>query len=92
MKIEYTPTRALRPHPNKTRTHSRKPLRQIAESIVEFGFCNPVLIDDAKPIITGHGRVETAKLLASTIYEPAGSRISAKVDKRTYVLRNHLSR
>ena len=38
-------------------------VRQIADSITRFGFCNPVLIDDANQIIAGHGRVEAAKLL-----------------------------
>ena len=42
------------------RTHSKKQVRQIANS-AKFGFCNPVLIDDL--IIAGHGRVEAAKLL-----------------------------
>jgi ParB-like chromosome segregation protein Spo0J len=45
MKIEYTPVRELRAYPNNARTHSRKQLRQIANSIKKFGFCNPVLID-----------------------------------------------
>jgi len=63
MNIEYTPVRELRPHPNNARTHSRKQIRQIAKSIEKFGFCNPVLIDNDKQIIAGHGRVEAAKLL-----------------------------
>jgi DNA modification methylase len=53
----------LRPHPRNARTHSRKQIRQIAESIRRFGFTNPVLIDDDGEIIAGHGRVEAAKLL-----------------------------
>ena len=48
MQIEYTPVRELRPHPNNARTHSRNQIRQIANSIKKFGFCNPVLVDDAK--------------------------------------------
>src|SRR5262249_43685232 len=63
MKIEYTPVRELRSYPNNARTHSKKQIRQIANSIAKFGFCNPVLIDDTKQIIAGHGRVEAAKLL-----------------------------
>ena len=63
MKIENTAVRELRPHPNNPRTHSRKQIKQIAKSIEQFGFCNPVLVDDGKRIIAGHGRVEAAKLL-----------------------------
>src|SRR5256884_8357136 len=63
MKIDYTRVCELRPYPNNARTHSKKQVRQIANSIAKFGFCNPVLIDDDKQIIAGHGRVEAAKLL-----------------------------
>ena len=70
MQIEYTPVRELRPHPNNARTHSKKQIRQIAKSITQFGFCNPVLVDDAKQIIAGHGRVEAAKLLTRPISAP----------------------
>lgn len=57
------PIDELNPCPRNARTHSRKQLRQIANSIERFGFTNPVLIDDAGQIIAGHGRVEAAKLL-----------------------------
>jgi len=63
MKIEFIPVSELRPYPNNARTHSKKQIQQIAKSIAKFGFCNPVLIDDAKQIIAGHGRVEAAKVL-----------------------------
>jgi hypothetical protein len=39
MKIEYTPVRELRFYPNNARTHSKKQIRQIANSIAKFGFC-----------------------------------------------------
>jgi len=45
------------------RTHSKKQIRQIADSIQEFGFTNPVLIDASQTVIAGHGRVRAAKLL-----------------------------
>ena len=61
MNIEYTPVNELRPYAGNARTHSRKQIRQIAKSIERFGFCNPVLIDDSKQIVAGHGRVEAAK-------------------------------
>jgi DNA modification methylase len=53
----------LRPYPRNARTHSKKQIRQIADSIRRFGFTNPVLISDDDEIIAGHGRVEAAKLL-----------------------------
>jgi hypothetical protein len=53
----------LRPYANNARTHSKKQIRQIADSIAKFGFTNPVLVGDDDEIIAGHGRVEAAKLL-----------------------------
>jgi hypothetical protein len=63
MQIETLPVDTLRPYPRNARTHSHKQIRQIANSIRRFGFCNPVLIDDQRQIIAGHGRVAAAKLL-----------------------------
>ncbi|PCJ61089.1 MAG: DNA methylase N-4 [Rhodospirillaceae bacterium] len=50
-------------NPRNARTHAPAQIRQIAASIREFGFTNPLLIDDANNIIAGHGRLEAAKLL-----------------------------
>src|SRR6266568_6266353 len=86
MKIEYTSVRELRPHPNNARTHSKKQIRQIAKSIAQFGFCNPVLVDDAKQIIAGHGRVEAAKLLGIDAVPTVRLSHLSDADKRAYVL------
>ena len=86
MKIEYTAVRELRPHPNNARTHSRKQVGQIAKSIEKFGFCNPVLIDDTKQIIAGHGRVEAAKLLGIETVPTCRLSHLSDADKRAYVL------
>jgi DNA modification methylase len=61
--IEPIPVASLRPHPGNARTHSKRQVRQIADSIRRFGFVNPVLIGHDGGIIAGHGRVEAAKLL-----------------------------
>lgn len=53
----------IQPAKRNARTHSRKQLRQIANSIERFGFTNPVLIDDEDRILAGHGRVAAAKLI-----------------------------
>src|SRR6476620_7289070 len=86
MKIEYTPVRELRPCPNNARTHSRKQIRQIARSIERFGFCNPVLVDDAKQIIAGHGRVEAAKLLGIDAVPTCRLSHLSAAEKRAYIL------
>jgi len=56
----------LKPYAGNARTHSKKQLQQIARSIEEFGFINPVLVDSEGQIIAGHGRVDAAKLLGRT--------------------------
>src|SRR5258707_15872736 len=61
--IEPMPVTSLRRHQGNARTHSKKQVRQIADSIRHFGFTNPVLIGEDGEIIAGHGRVEAAKLL-----------------------------
>ena len=60
-KIEYIETDRLVPSPNNARTHSEAQIEQIRDSIREFGFLNPVLIDDELNIIAGHGRVLAAQ-------------------------------
>lgn len=53
----------LIPYANNSRTHSEEQVNQIASSIKEWGFTNPVLIDEEGGIIAGHGRVMAAKKL-----------------------------
>lgn len=54
----------LRPWQRNARTHSRKQIRQIADSIRRFGFTNPVLVDRKNTILSGHGWVAAAELLS----------------------------
>ena len=53
----------LKPYGKNARTHSEQQIGQIAESIREFGFTNPVLIDSNNGLIAGHARLEAAKRL-----------------------------
>lgn len=53
----------LIPYTNNAKKHPEKQVHQIAASIREFGFISPILIDDNKTIIAGHGRLEAAKVL-----------------------------
>jgi urocanate hydratase len=63
MKIETIKTSDLIPYARNSRTHSESQVAQIAGSIREFGFSNPVLIDAENGIIAGHGRVLAAQKL-----------------------------
>jgi DNA modification methylase len=57
------PVAALVPYAENARTHSPAQVAQIAASIAEFGFVNPVLVDGAGVLVAGHGRVMAAKRL-----------------------------
>lgn len=63
MEIKYKKVNELIPYVNNTRTHDDNQVQQIASSIKEFGFTNPILIDESGGIIAGHGRLMGAKLL-----------------------------
>lgn len=86
MKIENTALRELRRHPNNARTHSRKQIKQIAKSIDKFGFCNPVLVDDANQIIAGRGRVDAANLLGLETVPTCRLSHLSEAEKRAYIL------
>lgn len=62
-RYENVPINELKPYENNARTHNEKQIEKIANSIKEFGFINPVLIDSDYGIIAGHGRVKGAEKL-----------------------------
>lgn len=62
--IEIWPLDRLRPYSRNARTHSDEQVGQIAASIVEFGFLNPILVDSATgTVVAGHGRLLAARKL-----------------------------
>jgi len=86
MEVEVMPIANLRPYPRNARTHSRKQIKQIANSIQRFGFTNPVLISDENEIVAGHGRVEAAKLIGySTVPTLRLAHLNA-AERRAYVI------
>jgi len=85
-RVEIIPISQLTPYKGNARTHSRKQIRQIADSISRFGFVNPILIDDAGEIIAGHGRVEAAKLLGIAAVPVLRLSHLSDAEKRAYVL------
>jgi DNA modification methylase len=76
----------LRPYGKNARTHSRKQIKQIAESIERFGFTNPVLISDEGEIIAGHGRVAAAILLGRPTVPTIALSHLTPAERRAYVL------
>lgn len=63
LQIEYRPTASLIPYIRNARTHSEQQVAQIAASIAEFGFTNPILLAEDSVLIAGHGRLAAAQKL-----------------------------
>ena len=86
MKIEQLSVKVLLPYVRNSRTHSDDQIGQIASSIKEFGFTNPILIDADNQIIAGHGRLMAANRLQ--MKEVPCIRLShlTESQKRAYVI------
>src|SRR6516164_2270955 len=80
------PIGQLRPYGGNARTHTRKQVRQIADSIQQFGFNNPVLTSDDGEIIAGHGRVAAAKLLGLAAVPTIKLSHLTEAQRRAYVI------
>ena len=61
--IDQTPVEELVPYDNNPRTHSAVQIERLVNSLKEFGFTNPILVDDDCNVIAGHGRLEAAKIV-----------------------------
>jgi ParB-like chromosome segregation protein Spo0J len=86
MKIEQIKTSDLIPYARNSRSHSEVQVAQIAGSIREFGFTNPVLIDADNGIIAGHGRVMAAGKLGLDKVPCIQLRHLTETQKRAYII------
>lgn len=77
---------SILPYTNNARTHSNDQINQIANSIQEFGFNNPILIDSGKTIVAGHGRFEAAKKLNLTEVPTIQLSHLTKAKRKAYIL------
>ena len=85
-RIEHLAPQALTPWARNARTHSKKQLKQIAQSIETFGFTNPILIDQSNTILAGHCRVEAAKLMGLAQVPCLRIEHMTADEKRAYVI------
>ncbi len=92
LEIEMMPVAALKPYARNPRQHSAKQKRQIADSICEFGFTNPLLIDAGGGVIAGHGRLEAAKLLGIEYVPTIRLDHMTDAQKRAYIIRGQSTR
>ena len=63
LKVEYVKLDDIKPYSNNAKRHPKKQIEQIKKSIKEFGFNDPIAIDENNTIIEGHGRYEALKQL-----------------------------
>ncbi len=76
----------LIPYARNSRTHSDAQVAQIAASIREFGFTNPVLVDGANGVIAGHGRILAARKLGMDTVPVIELAHLSEAQKRAYVI------
>jgi len=85
-KIELWNLDRLKPYEKNAREHSEQQVAQIAASIVEFGFLNPILVDSNDGIVAGHGRLSAAKELALEVVPVVVLDHLSENQKKAYIL------
>jgi DNA modification methylase len=84
--VVYRPVSELTPYKGNARSHSRRQIRQIADSIKTFGFTNPILTDATNQIIAGHGRLDAAKHLNMATVPTIQLPHLSEIERRAYIL------
>ena len=85
-KIELWNLERLKPYEKNAREHSPEQIAQIAASITEFGFLNPILVDSKDGIIAGHGRLSASKELALDVVPVVVLDHLTEAQKKAYIL------
>lgn len=83
---QQMPLRMLRPNPANPRAHSRRQIEQIAQSIRQFGFTSPIIVDENWLILAGHGRWLAAKTIGLTQVPVVKLTGLSAVERRAYAL------
>jgi site-specific DNA-methyltransferase (adenine-specific) len=86
MKIVQKPVDKLIPYINNSRTHSDEQVAQIAASIKEFGWTNPILVDGDNGIIAGHGRLMAARKLGYTEVPTIELKDLTETQRKAYII------
>ncbi len=86
LRVEYRPLEGLIPFARNARTHSDEQVSQIAASIKEFGFTNPILLDGVNGVIAGHARLAAARLLGLKLVPCIELGHLSEAQKRAYII------
>ncbi|MCI5049511.1 MAG: ParB N-terminal domain-containing protein [Rickettsiales bacterium] len=84
--VEYIAPAILQPNPRNPRIHSKKQVQQLKNSINRFGFVCPVLVDEKKKLIAGHGRVLAAKEIGLDTIPTISVAHLSDTEKRAYMI------
>jgi len=84
--IQYVSPDRLRPYPGNARSHSRKQLKLIADSITRFGFTNPILVTGDFEVVAGHGRLQAAKSLGLELVPVVALNTLSGADKKALII------
>jgi ParB-like chromosome segregation protein Spo0J len=84
--IEYKKIDDLIPYANNSRIHTHTQIAQIASSIKEFGWTNPILLDGENGIIAGHGRLQAARLLGEKNVPTIQLNGLTEMQKKAYII------
>src|SRR5256885_2711860 len=82
LQIQYVSPDRLRPYPGNARSHSRKQIKLIADSIKRFGFINPIIVTDDFEVVAGHGRLQAAKSLGMQLVPVVAISSLSEADKK----------
>ena len=92
LQVIYRPRTALKPHPQNPNTHSAKQVELIARSIRDFGWTNPIIIDEDDKVLAGHGRLLAAAKIGIDMVPTICVAHLSPAQRRAYViLDNRLS-
>ena len=86
LEVQYRPLAELTPYENNSRVHSPDQLDQLEKSLIEYGFTNPILVDENVQIIAGHARAVVAKRLEMTHVPTIQITGLTDIQKRAYVI------
>jgi len=84
--VTYRAPEEIKPHHQNSRAHTKSQIEMVAKSIENYGWTNPILIDDDDNVIAGHARLEAAKLLKIAIVPTICLSHMTPAQKRAYII------
>ena len=84
--IKYQEIKKIIPYVNNSRTHSDHQIKQVMASIKEFGFTNPILVDESYGVIAGHGRLLAAEILEMDKVPTIMLKGLTKAQRKAYII------